>query len=51
MEKQNKHRNNTEDTDKFHVPFEVDGTNSSALGGTSPEMSALTKLTTKLTQD
>lgn len=38
----NKQRVNTAG---YHVPFDVHGTDCSSIGGASPEMSKLTKLT------
>ncbi|WP_169717945.1 hypothetical protein SPSIL_034280 [Sporomusa silvacetica DSM 10669] len=33
------------DNANYHVPYDVHGTDCSAIGGTSPEMTALTELT------
>jgi len=53
MEKNNlteQHANNLDSQAHFEVPFDVHGTDASALGGTSPEMIKLSQFTTKGTR-
>lgn len=47
MKNSKQHTNSVNTTAEYDVPFEVHSTEASALGGTSPEMTQLTKLTMK----